>query len=143
MTRRVSLLLIVVLAFGLVSLAAAQQEDSPSTASNPLVQRLQNSGVVTAQEAAAINQAPTPAEQQERLTQLLRSKGIVLVFVTPDEYNNAAAAETGRNLQPHGMLLSAAAFLGWRSGRGRRARTAGTTHTQRHSRGGAGACADE
>jgi len=74
MTRRTFLLLTAVLAFALVSLATAQQQDQPSATPNPLVQRLQNSGVVTAQEAAAINQAPTPAEQQDRLTQLLRSQ---------------------------------------------------------------------
>jgi len=111
MTRRVSLLLIVVLAFGLGGLAAAQQQDQPNAAPNPLVQRLQNSGVVTAQEAAAINQAPTPAEQQDRLTQLLRSKGIVLLLVAPDEYRNAAPAEASRDSSPHGLWLPAAAHV--------------------------------
>lgn len=89
MTRRLSLLLAGVLAFGLVSLAAAQQQDQPMAAPNPLVQLLQTKGVLTAQEAVAINQAATPAEQQQRLTQLLYSKGII----TQDEYKQAAAAE--------------------------------------------------
>jgi len=111
MPRRVSLLLIAVLAFGLVSPVAAQQEDSTGLAPNPLVQRLQNNEVVTAQEAAAINQAPTAAEQQERLTQLLRSKGIVLLLVAPDEYKNAAPAEASRDSSPHGFWLQAAAHV--------------------------------
>ena len=111
MTRRVPLLLIAVLAFGLVSPVAAQQENSTGPAPNPLVQRLQNTGVVTAQEAAAINQAPTAAEQQERLTQLLRSKGIVLLLVAPDEYKNAAPAEASRDSSRHGFWLQAAAHV--------------------------------
>ena len=89
MTRRLSLLLAGLLAFGLVSLAAAQQQDQPKAAPNPLVQLLQSKGVLTSQEAAAINQAATPAEQQQRLTQLLYSKGII----TQDEYKQTAAAE--------------------------------------------------
>jgi hypothetical protein len=90
MTRRLSLLLAVVLAFGLVSLAAAQQQDQPSAAPNPLVQLLQNKGVLTAQEATAINQAATPAEQQDRLTQLLYSKGLI----TEQEYKSTAAEQS-------------------------------------------------
>jgi hypothetical protein len=89
MMRRLSLLLAGVLAFGLVSLAAAQQQDQPKAAPNPLVQLLQTKGVLTAQEAAAINQAATPAEQQQRLSELLYSKGII----TQDEYKQTAAAE--------------------------------------------------
>jgi hypothetical protein len=90
MTRRLSLLLAVVLAFGLVSLAAAQQQDQPSAAPNPLVQLLQNKGVLTAQEATAINQAATPAQQQDRLTQLLYSKGLI----TEQEYKSTAAEQS-------------------------------------------------
>jgi hypothetical protein len=105
MTRRQSLLLIVVLAFALVSLAAAQQQDQASATPNPLVQVLQSKGVLTAQEAAAINQAPTPAEQQSRLTQLLYSKGII----TQDEYKDTAAAEASRTYQPQGLWLPTAA----------------------------------
>lgn len=108
MTRRLSLVLAVVLAFGLVSLAAAQQQDQTKAAPNPLVQLLQNKGVLTTQEAAAINQAATPAEQQERLTQLLYSKGII----TQDEYKTTAAAEASRVSDSQGTrLLPAAAHV--------------------------------
>lgn len=107
MTRRLSLLLAVVLAFGLVSLAAAQQQDQPKAAPNPLVQLLQSKGVLTAQEAAAINQAATPAEQQQRLTQLLYSKGII----TQDEYKQTAAAEARTVSETQGTLLPAAAHV--------------------------------
>ena len=103
MTRRLSLLLAVVLAFGLVSLVAAQQQDQPKA--NPLVQLLQSKGVLTTQEAAAINQAPTEAEQQSRLTQLLYSKGII----TQDEYQTTAAAE--RASESQGMWIPAAAHV--------------------------------
>jgi len=107
MTRRLSLLLTVVLAFGLVSLAAAQQQDQPTGSPNPLVQLLQSKGVLTTQEAAAINQAPTPAEQQSRLTQLLYSKGII----TQDEYKTTAAVEASRATasEGQGMWIQTAA----------------------------------
>ena len=109
MTRRLSLLLAGVLAFGLVSLAAAQQQDQPKAAPNPLVQLLQNKGVLTAQEATAINQAATPAEQQQRLSQLLYSKGII----TQEEYKQTAAAEAKVVTVPdsQGTLLPAAAHV--------------------------------
>jgi len=107
MTRRLSLLLAGVLAFGLVSLAAAQQQDPPKAAPNPLVQLLQNKGVLTTQEAAAINQAATPAEQQQRLSQLLYSKGII----TQDEYKQTAAAEAKTVSDSQGTLLPAAAHV--------------------------------
>ena len=107
MKRHLSLLLAAVLACGLVSLAAAQQQDqSNRTAPDPLVQLLQSKGVLTAQEATAINQAATPAEQQNRLTQLLYSKG----FITQDEYKTAAAAES-RAAESQGTWLPAAAHV--------------------------------
>jgi len=97
-----------VLAFGLVSLAAAQQQDqSNKTQPNPLVQLLQNKGVLTAQEATAINQAATPAEQQSRLTQLLYSKGLI----TQDEYKTTAAAEASRAPQSQGTWIQTAAHV--------------------------------
>jgi len=109
MKRRVSLVLAAVLAFGLVSLAVAQQQDQSNnkTAPNPLVQLLQNKGVLTVQEATAINQAATPAEQQSRLTQLLYSKGLI----TQDEYKTTAAAEASRAAESNGTWLPAAAHV--------------------------------
>jgi len=108
MKRRLSLVLAAVLAFGLVSLAAAQQQDqSNKTQPNPLVQLLQNKGVLTAQEATAINQAATPAEQQSRLTQLLYSKGLI----TQDEYKTTAAAEASRAPQSQGTWIQTAAHV--------------------------------
>jgi len=106
MKRRLSLMLAAVLAFGLVSLAAAQQQDQSKPAPNPLVQLLQNKGVLTAQEATAINQAATPAEQQSRLTQLLYSKGLI----TQDEYQATAAAEASKATSD-GTWIRAAAHV--------------------------------
>src|SRR5271169_2199047 len=107
MKRQLSLLLAALLACGLVSLAAAQQQDQSSkTAPDPLVQLLQNKGVLTAQEATAINQASTPAEQQSRLTQLLYSKGLI----TQNEYQTTAAAES-RAAESQGTWLPAAAHV--------------------------------
>ena len=102
MKRRLSLLA-TVLAFGFAGLAGAQQQDQPKA--NPLVQLLQSKGVLTAQEATAINQAATPAEQQNQLTQLLYSKGVI----TQDEYQTTAAAE--RASESQGMWIPAAAHL--------------------------------
>jgi len=103
MKRRLSLLLAVVLAMALVSIAAAQQDPSPS-APNPLVQLLQSKGVITAQEAAAINQATTPAEQQARLSQLLLSKGVI----SQEEYDHTVT--TGMVSNPaSGNLIPAVA----------------------------------
>ena len=109
MKRRLSLVLAAVLAFGLVSLAVAQQQDQSNnkTQPNPLVQLLQSKGVLTAQEATAINQAATPAEQQSRLTQLLYSKGLI----TQDEYKTTAAAEASRISESNGTWLPAAAHV--------------------------------
>ena len=107
MTRRLSLLLAGLLAFGLVSLAAAQQQDQPKAAPNPLVQLLQTKGVLTSQEAAAINQASTPAEQQSRLSQLLYSKGII----TQDEYQKTAAVEAKTVSDWQGTMVPAAAHV--------------------------------
>ncbi|MFI5089341.1 MAG: hypothetical protein ACHP7P_04720 [Terriglobales bacterium] len=105
MKRRLSLVLAAVLAFGLVSLAAAQQQDqSNKPAPDPLVQLLQNKGVLTAQEATAINQAATPAEQQSRLTQLLYSKGLI----TQEEYKTAEASGVSES---NGTWLPAAAHV--------------------------------
>ena len=112
MKRRLSLMLAAVLAFGLVSLAAAQQQDQANKpAPNPLIQLLQNKGVLTAQEATAINQASTPTEQQSRLTQLLYSKGLI----TEDEYQATAAAQAkaqaDRGLSSDGGWIRAAAHV--------------------------------
>ncbi len=107
MKRRLSLVLAAVLVFGLVSLAAAQQQDQTKATPNPHVQLLQSKGVLTAQEATAINQAATPAEQQSRLTQLLYSKGLI----TQDEYKATAAAEASRASESDGTWIRAAAHV--------------------------------
>ena len=107
MTSRLSLVLAVVLAFGLVSPAAAQQQDQPKATPNPLVQLLQTKGILTAQEATAINQAPTPAEQQNRLTQLLYSKGII----TEEEYKQTAGAEARVASESRTALLPVVAHV--------------------------------
>ena len=107
MTRRLSLLLAGLLAVTFVNLAAAQQQDQTKAAPNPLVQLLQSKGVLTSQEAAAINQAATPAEQQSRLTQLLYSKGII----SQDEYKETAAAEAKTVSDWQGTMVPAAAHV--------------------------------
>ena len=93
MKRRLSLVLAVALAFGLASLAAAQQQDPPKSAMNRVVQLFQNKGVFTEREVAEINQAPTPAEREQRLMEFLLSKGLM----TQDEYRQTVA---GTELDP-------------------------------------------
>jgi len=93
---------VAIVAFALVSLAAAQEPSQP--APDPLIQLLQNKGLLTAQEASALNQASTPEEQQNRLTQLLYSKGLL----TQEEYRATAAQEAASD---QGTWVRAAAHL--------------------------------
>jgi hypothetical protein len=109
MKRRLSLMLAALLVIGLVSLVAAQQQDQPKATPNPLVQLFQNKGVLTAQEATAINQAATPAEQQSRLAELLNSKGLIVFVLRQDEYK--ATAEATRVSDSQGTWLPAAAHV--------------------------------
>lgn len=54
--------------------AFAQLQDDNSQR-NPLVRLLQTKGIITEQEAAMISEAPSPAQAERRLTELLVSKG--------------------------------------------------------------------
>src|SRR5208282_5750415 len=87
MNRVIRLILVMVAVAALVVPVAAQQADHQS-ASNPLVQLLQSKGILTAEEAATIRTAPSTGEANERLANLLLSKGLI----SQDEYNTTVAS---------------------------------------------------
>ncbi|MBV9610427.1 MAG: hypothetical protein JO187_12780, partial [Acidobacteria bacterium] len=72
--------------FATAIVASAQQSDE-KPAANPLVRLLQSKGIISEQEAATVNQAGTMAEQQQRLSQLLLTKGII----SQNEYEQTVA----------------------------------------------------
>src|SRR5207302_8941894 len=65
--------------------AFSQQNNSPNN--NPLIQLLQSKGILSAHEAAAVNQASSPEESNGRLVQLLVGKGLI----SEQEYEATAA----------------------------------------------------
>ncbi|PYX89607.1 MAG: hypothetical protein DMG68_04560, partial [Acidobacteria bacterium] len=56
-------------------LAFSQQSNPPTT--NPLINLLQSKGIISADEAAAVTQASSPEEGNQRLVQLLVQKGLI------------------------------------------------------------------
>jgi hypothetical protein len=64
-------------AFSFSGLALAQQQDDSKPALNPLVRVLQSKGILTAEEVAQISQAPSASLADQRLAQLLLSKGVI------------------------------------------------------------------
>jgi hypothetical protein len=83
---RLTIALIALLVFAIPLLA--QQNNSPQAEPTPLVRLLQSKGIITAQEAAMINQAPSHAEAEQRLAKLLLSKGII----SQQEYEQTISA---------------------------------------------------
>ena len=110
MNNRVSLVLTVVLALGLASLATAQQQDPPKSSMNRVIQLLQNKGVFTESEVAEINEASTPAEREQRLMEFLLSKGLM----NQNEYR-AMVADTDPDSRtissPQASLVPAVAHI--------------------------------
>lgn len=83
--RRLTVLLLVFVFAATVAAIAQQSDDKP--AANPLVRLLQSKGIISEQEAATVNKAGSVAEQQQRLSQLLLSKGII----SQNEYEQTVA----------------------------------------------------
>ena len=71
----------------LVFPAFAQQQSDPKVATNPLVQLLQNKGILTPEEAALVTQASSPAESNQLLAKVLLRKGLI----TEEEFNQTVA----------------------------------------------------
>lgn len=87
MNRMIRLILVFVAVAAIALPLAAQQADH-QTAPNPLVQLLQSKGILTADEAATIRTASSTGEANERLANLLLSKGLI----SQEEYNTTVAA---------------------------------------------------
>jgi hypothetical protein len=86
--RRLLCLVILILAVVLAVPALAQQQDNHQATTNPLVKLLQSKGILTADEAAMVNQASSPGEANQRLAQLLLSKGLI----TQEDYKKTFGA---------------------------------------------------
>src|ERR1700686_4632189 len=76
MKKAVSLLIFLASTVILASPAMAQQEN-PSTNNNALAMLLRSKGILSAAEAAMVNQAPSAAEANARLARLLVEKGLI------------------------------------------------------------------
>jgi len=68
---------IVLLAILALSHKGFSQQQQPGAERNPLVRLLHSKGIITEQEAAMINDAPSPAQAERRLTDLLLAKGLI------------------------------------------------------------------
>ncbi|HUK54790.1 MAG TPA: hypothetical protein VL099_16005 [Candidatus Binatia bacterium] len=88
--NRVIRFTLVTLAISALALPVAAQQADHQAASNPLVQLLQSKGILTAEEAASVGTASSPAEANERLAHLLLNKGLI----SQEEYNATAAASS-------------------------------------------------
>ena len=71
----------------------AQQQPANQPAINPLVRVLQAKGILTEQEAAQINQATSSADANQRLANLLLSKGVI----SQSDYDQAFGAPRALN----------------------------------------------
>jgi hypothetical protein len=71
-------------------MAFAQQQAVSKAAANPLVRLLQEKGILTEEEVAQINQAPSPADADQQLAKLLVRKGII----TQADYEHAYGVAT-------------------------------------------------
>ena len=86
--RRLVWLVVLISAVVLAVPAMAQQQDNRQATTSPLVQLLQSKGILTADEAAMVNQASSPGEANQRLAQLLLAKGVI----TQEDYKKAFGA---------------------------------------------------
>ena len=84
-----------IVAFSYQAFAQLQDDNSQR---NPLVRLLQTKGIITEQDAAMISEAPSPAQAERRLTELLVSKGVI----TREEYDQTLLTrEASSRLRTH------------------------------------------
>ena len=114
MKRISSCVVVLILALAIANVASAQQQDSPNSSPNSLVQLLKAKGVITPEEAATLAGAGSPSETERLLAELLLSKGVI----TEDDYRQAFRAEpvafgahtlTGARLLPAVARVAASA----------------------------------
>lgn len=99
------------LSFAIVALsgqAFAQQQDR-NQQPNPLVRLLQTKGIITEQEAAMISEAPSPAQAERALADLLLTKGVI----NRQEYDQTLLALRGSStaLDSAPRTITAAAHI--------------------------------
>ncbi|HEV3304945.1 MAG TPA: hypothetical protein VGZ91_00780 [Candidatus Sulfotelmatobacter sp.] len=77
MTKTVSRFVLLISAVVLAVTAMAQQQDNHPPSNNPLAVLLQSKGILSPEEVATINQAPSREEADARLAKLLVDKGLI------------------------------------------------------------------
>jgi hypothetical protein len=98
-------LLVLLLAFVCAAtIATSAQQSDEKPAANPLVRLLQSKGIISEQEAATVNQAGSAAEQQQRLSQLLLTKGII----SQNEYQQTVAKTASPQTDSAGLVPAVA-----------------------------------
>lgn len=86
--KRLYQLMIIPFVFVTLAGQAFAQQQNGNFERNPLVRLLQSKGIITEQEAAMISEAPSPAQAERRLTELLLAKGVI----SRQEYDQTLAA---------------------------------------------------
>ena len=86
--KRLFQLAIILFTIAALSHQASAQEQNANSERNPLVRLLQSKGIITAQEAAMIGEASSPAQAERRLAELLVVKGLI----TRQEYEETLLA---------------------------------------------------
>lgn len=82
---------------------AAIAQQATTSSGSPLIQLLQSKGVISAEEAAQINQGP-PAEIEQRLTRLLQQKGVISASEAEELQPSPAAMTVADSSSSHARL---------------------------------------
>jgi len=98
-----SLLLILTCMVVLGPVAITQQGDSPTN--NPLINLLQSKGILSSGEAAALRQASSLDEANQRLAQLLIDKGLISEQEYRTTFTNPAPATNENSTSPVGQFV--------------------------------------
>ncbi|HEV8132985.1 MAG TPA: hypothetical protein VGQ81_17180 [Acidobacteriota bacterium] len=89
-------MLLTLLLLGLICPALAQLKSDSLAGPSPLVRLLQSKGIITAEEARAIDETGSPIESQQLLAKLLLSKGLI----SRQEYEQAVGQSASAAAQP-------------------------------------------
>jgi hypothetical protein len=95
--------LIVLTAIALGSFAMAQQQENHPPNNNALVLLLQSKGILSSDDVASINQAPSADEANARLAKLLEEKGLI----SQQEYTSTVAPSNAAAVTPTAVNMEA------------------------------------
>jgi hypothetical protein len=91
-SRVVGWCLFLLLSSTVLSIPVAAQRVNEKPAPSPLLQLLQNKGILTAEEVAEVSQASSPSEADKRLARLLVDKGLISEQEYKATYTNTAVS---------------------------------------------------